>query len=363
MVGLPLGVGLIAAAVVFVTCAFAGRSPFRIATWDYSDPQLYLDVARHGYSLFRCAPGAAEWCGNAGWFPAYPLLIGAVGRLGIGIALAGLAFAWLFTLGTLVLLWATFLGCELESGAVAALVYAAFAPGMVFGYAMYPLSMLAFFTVAYLWLVTRERWGWAGLAGVVIVLAYPVGLAAPAAVALYVLVCYGCDPVLVRARALALAVGPPVVAVGLLLLQFQLAVGHWNAYFLIQEKYGHQLREPFASIVHALTTLLHPGSFNLRGVSALQTLLVTAVLVSVLVVVACRRPLPRADLLLAFWAVATWLLPSATSHLAGHRGEAALLPVAILVARLPPRLQAGFVAAAVAVSLPTVVLYLRGSLS
>ena len=274
-----------------------------VGSGDSSAGSGYRPSRVHAVSV---SPGSDAWCGNAGWFPGYPLLMGFVGRLGIGIAPAGLVLAWLFTLGTLVLLWGTFLQRRLESGAVAALVYAAFAPGMVFGYGMYPLSMLAFCTVVYLWLVSRERWGWAGLAGAVVVLVYPVGLAAPAAVAVYLMVAYRAAPPPIRIRALVLAVGPAVISIGLYLLQLQLAVGHWNAYFLRQELYGHQLREPFASLVHAVGTLIDFGSFNLRSVSALQTLLVTSVLVSVLVVVFRRRPLLRGDLLIAFWAVATW---------------------------------------------------------
>jgi len=37
------------------------------------DSGLYLDIARHGYTLFRCTPpNRGDWCGNAGWFPGYP---------------------------------------------------------------------------------------------------------------------------------------------------------------------------------------------------------------------------------------------------------------------------------------------------
>jgi hypothetical protein len=361
--GPPLGLGLLAAAVVFTTCALDGHSPFRTRTWDRADPLLYLDIARHGFTLSRCPPPDV-WCGNAGWFPAYPWLTAIGGRLGVGIAPAALALTWLFTLGALVLLWATFLERRLEAGAVVALVYAAFAPGVVFEYAMYPLSMLAFFSIAYLWLVVRERWLWAGLAGAVAVLTYPVGIAAPVAVAAYVLVAYRRAPVSKRLSLLGLAVGPAAVSISLLLLVLQLSVGHWNAYFLVQHKYGHQVREPFASIIHAATSLIHVESWSLGTFSLLQTLLVSAVLFSVVALAARQgRAVRRVDLLVVLWALTTWLMPSATSHLAGHRGETALLPLAILVARLPLRLAAVYAVAAAAITAPNVVFYLQGALS
>lgn len=362
-IGPPLVAWLVATGVVFVTCVVAGRSPLRVSTWDYSDPQLYVDIARHGYTLFRCAPGASEWCGNAGWFPAYAWLMGAVSAvLGVSVAGAGLALAWLCSLGTLVLLWLTFLGARLEFATLTALAYAAFAPGMVFGYAMYPLSLLALCTVAYLWLVAQERWLASGFVGYLLVLIYPVGLASLVAVAAYIAVAYRREPLQSRARRIVLAVGPGIAAVGLLLAQMQLSLGHWNAYFLVQRKYGHQVREPFASLVHALANLV-ATAFPLGHVTAFQTLLVTATLLAVTVTVARRRSRSRTEVLLVLWALATWLLPASTSHLAGHRGDAALLPVAALVALLPRRLAVTLTVGAAVVSVPIVVLYLRGSLS
>jgi hypothetical protein len=360
----PLGVWLVATAVVFVTCTLDSRSPVRIATWDYGDPGLYMDIARHGLTLYRCSPGAAEWCGNAGWFPGYPWLTRFVGLFGIGIGGAALALSWFFTLGTLMLLWTTFLRRRLEAASLAALLYAAFAPGMIFGYAMYPLSLEAFLTVAYLWLVYRERWAAAGLVGAGLVLVYPVALAAPAAVSCYVLVEYRRSPRTKRLAWVALAVGPAVISIGSMLLEFKLSLGHWNAYFLIQDKYGHTVREPFASLLHAIVNLANVGSFPLKHVAAFQTLLVTAVLVAILVrIIKLRGATPREDSLVATWAVATWLLPSSESHLAGHRGDAALLPAAILLARLPRKFRIGAVLAAVAISVPLEILYLRGGLS
>ncbi len=48
-----------------------------------------------------------------------------------------------------------------------------------------------------------------------------------------------------------------------------------------------------------------------------------------------------------------------TANVTGHRADTALLPVAVLVGRLPRALAGAFILAAVALSFPMEVLYLR----
>lgn len=356
----PVGVWCVAAGTVIATCALAGYSPFHTATWSLKDAALYENIAGHGYTLFRCPSGAPGWCGNAGWFPAYPWLMRWVGDLGPGVDAAGLALAWLFTLGTLVLLWATFLGRRLGAASATVLLYAAFAPGQVYDYAILPLSLLAFCTVGYLWLVSRERWLAAGIAGAVLVLIYPVGIATPAAAALYLLVGRREVALAERARRVGLAIAPAAVSIGLLLLLFQETLGHWNAYFLVQAKYHHQLGDPLAPALDSIGSLFRSAPFSVGNVPALQTLVVTVVLGCVLVSVALRRRhAERADLLIGLWAVATWLIPASTTGLTVQRSQAALLPIALLVGRLPRLLAAVLIVVAIAVSIPTEVAYLR----
>jgi len=267
-----------------------------------------------------------------------------------------------FTLGVLVLLWVTFLGRRLDRLAVIVLGFAAFAPGQAYGYAVYPLSMLSFFTLAYVWLVGRERWLAAGLAGWLLVLVYPDGIAAPVAAGVYVLIAYRAVPWRDRLRDIALAVLPAALSFGLLLLEFQRSVGHWNAYFLIQRKYRHHFGDPLAPVFHAFHVLFS-GTSGLHFVIYLQTVLVTAVVASVLLAALLRhRTIGHVDLLLALWTLIAWFVPQSTTGLVRWRQEATLLPVALLVGRLPPRLAIGFVAAAVVLSVPMTLLFVRHSL-
>ncbi len=361
--GFPIGIWVVAAGVVVATCVVAGRSPFRTDTWAYGDPALYVDIARRGYNLFPCGPAPTEWCGNAAWFPAYPWLVRWVGDLGIGIAPAALALAWLFDLGTVILLWATFLERRLSATAAVVLVYAAFAPGQAFDFAMYPLSMFAFLTVAYLWLVTQEHWLAAGLVGFVLVLVYPVSVAAPAAATVWILVGFTKAAWRERLRRITLAAGLPALSFGLLLAQFQVTLGHWNAFFLISAKYRNNPQDPLEPAFRAAAKLLGSPGLDLDKVPALQTLIVSAALFSVVVAAGLhRRTLARTDLMVVLWAIATWLLSQGTANVNLPRTEATLLPLALLVGLLPRRLGIAFAIAAVALVVPMEVLYLRNAL-
>ena len=133
---------------------------------DSLDAFQYLDISRNGYTVFPCVlpSGLLAQCGNAGWFPAYPWLIRAVASAGLGHCVVGIALSWLFDLATIVLLWLAFYR-RVDFRATAAVLFAAFAPGVIYLYAAFPISMLAFFTVLFFWLLSLERWLVAGLIG------------------------------------------------------------------------------------------------------------------------------------------------------------------------------------------------------
>ena len=90
----PLFVWGISAAVVAVGAWAFGYDPWDSATWSRFDSGLYEDIARDGYDLFRCDPavfGPGTWCGDAGWFPGYSWLVGALHV--VGLPLRGSAVA------------------------------------------------------------------------------------------------------------------------------------------------------------------------------------------------------------------------------------------------------------------------------
>jgi hypothetical protein len=361
----PVFVWAIAATVVAGAAAAFGYDPWESATWSRFDSGLYEDIARDGYDLFRCDVeefGAGTWCGDAGWFPAYSWLVGALHVVGLPLRGSAVVLSWLFASATIVLIWATFLRRSVWSAALAGLVYAAFAPGQIYLYAVFPLSLLAFSTLLSLWWLYRERWVAAGIAGAVAALSYPLGIVLVPVSAVWILV-QRTVPIWERIRRTVLASGVMLVGPAVLLVDQRFETGRWNAYFLVQDKYHHMLQNPIVATWHALTPIVDRSPFALSQAPTLQTALVTATLLLILVHAALRHEsLDSLDALLLLWALATWALPWSQSNVSHQRGEAALLPLAILVARLPWPLSVALAAAAVAIALPMEKLFLDGVL-
>jgi hypothetical protein len=244
-----------------------------------------------------------------------------------------------------------FLERRTGSAVAAALFYAAFAPGQIYLYTIFPLSMLTFTTVAFLWLLYRERYVVAGIAGTVAALSYPVGVLLAPISAVW-LVAQRSVPLGERLRRVAITSGPMIAGLWILIVDQRVETGRWNAFLLIQEKYAAERGSQNPLV--ATWDVLRDGLQNLGdGISvavALQTAFVTIVLALVLIhAFRRRRSLDRADSLLLLWALATWALPLSQS-VSVQRGQAALLPLAILVARLPSRLAWSLVVAAAAIA-------------
>ena len=304
-----------------------GYSPLDSSTWSRWDSGLYEDIARNGYDLFRCKEEPTKWCGNAAWFPAYPWLFGGLHHLGLPLRGSGVLVSWLLAAGTIILLWATFLERRTGAAAAAALFYAAFAPGQIYYYAVFPLSMLTFMTVACLWLLCRERYVAAGVAGALAALSYPVGVLLAPISAVWLIAQRGIA-LGERLRRVAITSGPILAGVWFLMIDQRLETGHWDAFFLIQEKYAvlHGSQNPFVATWDILRGGVQDFGHGIAVVVALQTALVTVVLTLVLIqAFRRRRSLDRTDSLLLLWALATWALPISQAF-SVQRGQAALLP-------------------------------------
>ena len=121
-----------------------------------------------------------------------------------------------------------------------------------------------------------------------------------------------------------------------------LETGRWNAYLLVQAKYDHSLRNPIDELRRTLFELRHGSILELAKAPALQTAFVTVVLVvvfsSVVARSARRRSVDRLDLLLVLWAFVTFAFPLAQNNVSLARSQAALLPLALLVGRLPAKI-------------------------
>jgi hypothetical protein len=350
---IPLAVWLATVVAVAGLAAAFGYNPFHAETWSRYDSIHYEDIARDGYELVRCPPGVWEpgaWCGDSGWFPGYSWVVGVLHKAGLPLRGSAVAVSWAFAAATLLLLWNTFFGRRRDVALVAALVYAAWAPGQIYGYSIFPLSMLAFFTVAWLWLLGRGRFVGAGLAGAAAVLSYPLGvLVIPVSVVW----------IIVRRRAV-LTAALASAGLGVLFVDQAIETGHWNAYSLVQRNYGHHLLNPVASLRDQLRPLWSSSELTHVG-PALQALLVTAVIVALLVQAWRRRP-AQTELLVLLWGVVAWLVPLSQSYVSLQRSQAALLPLAVLLPRLPRPVVIALAVAAIAVAVAMEKLFLDGKI-
>jgi hypothetical protein len=346
-IGLPLVVWLTAFGAVAALAWHFGYSPLDSRSWSRWDSGHYERIARGGYDLYPCHSFPGKWCGEAGWFPGYPWLVGALHLLGLPLRGTAVAVSWVFGAATFVLLWNTFLKRNALGAGLAALVYAAWAPGQVYDFAVFPMSLLAFCTVAHLWLLYRRRYLVAGVAGAAAVLTYPLGVLLIPVSAVWLLTQRE-QPRAVRLWHVASTSGIALAGLGVLVLDQKIETGHWDAYLLVQSRYGHAFQNPAIATWHSIHPLFHGTPFQYVKGPALQTVVVTTAMVAVLAYAAVRRQPESAAALLVLWAAVTWLVPLTQTSLSLQRSQAALLPIAALLPQLPRAFQLALILVAVA---------------
>jgi len=328
------------------------------------DGGIYLDIAHTGYYAAPCAqinPSVAEpnaFCGNAGWFPLFPyLVLGVTETTGLGLNVAGVLTTEVCALGMLIALW-HLLGATVTGPRLACLAIAASLPSGVYFHATFPMSLSVLLVLATFALLARDRWVLAGLTGAAAAMSYPVAvLLAPAAV-VFLLLQSGRSPW--RKLATAAYVGG-LTSAGVLAVFGLLwsTTGRFDAYLLIQSRYGHGLHHPAHTFV-AWLGRSHPA------VSA-EMLFSTGLVALAVLALACAAAQRRATVL-------DWTLATAYGPLvlvaplvvgvsqAQFRSHTLLLPLVLLLRHLPTRVTAGMVAVAVPLAFTMATLFLTGVL-
>lgn len=319
-----------------------GNDPWGAATWGRWDSDLYLDIAQNGYSLVPCPPefgGPSNWCGNAGWFPAYPALIRLLSWLGVPFEAAAALVPAAAALGVLVVLWVRFLHARVCASNLLLLVLAAAFPGAVYQHASFPISLLVLAVLVHLDLLRRHRWVPAGVAGAVAAASYPLGVVLPVTAALGAIV-------LAQGRGWT-RLRPAVVVGGLVTggaiataVRLQVSTGRWDAYLLVQQKYGHGTNDPVGTLWSTLAPLRGTAGFTGDTATRWQTLLVAALvlagLVGTVVALVRRAEGARTDVPVALVVAAMWLMPLVVgAGVSLYRSEAVLVPAVLLLRRLP----------------------------
>lgn len=366
----PLFVLLSVRMLLWLAAAHMGAAnpldPGMHARWDSGH---YLAIANTGYEFFSCSrlPGLNPdwWCGNAGWFPGYPLMIRVVTWTGLESVLAGVLLSELFHLGTLWLVWEKLLGGIWSQRNFLCLLLAGFFPGSIYYHAVFPVSAFTFFATLSLCYLLERRALASGVTGALASFSYSTGfLMAPVALLHAVAAAYRKHPigawrVGMVASALALTGFFSVLA----LHRFEL--GEWFAFFKVQAKYGHGLHNPLVTLLNNVNPLgVMPCAWTLDVVPALQSVFIAALVASVSIAMIKQwKDLTRQDVLLGIFMFVFWLFPlTMGGGVSIYRAEALLLPVCPLARFLSPRLQAMLTIAAILLAYPMAILFYTSKL-
>lgn len=364
----PVAAFVFALAVHAVAAVYGGFDPADAQRWTSFDSPIYLDIAHHGYTARACSAAelqqGATACGTFGWFPVYPALIWPLLQVGIDGAMAGVLVSlvcWALLLGVL---WNGLLLplAGRERAVWAALALAAVAPGAFYFQTVYPMALAACLVVAALVALVRERWWWAGAAAFAACATYPGSAALVVVAGLWLLFVAPAASLGERARRIAIVCGLAVAGFLAVLLYAQLATGQWDGYFGVQARFHHGVHLP----LHNWLDVSTPRATGLGNISlflAFQSWLTTILVVAAVVVTfGRRRAATPADWLLVLYALAFWLIPLAQNTVAYYRTDALLIPVVVLVARLPRAAVAALAAVATVVSAGMTVAFMQGVL-
>lgn len=292
--------------------------------WSKWDSGLYLDIVAKGHTLFPCEDNAANWCGNAGWAPLYPLLISMLGVLGLNPGMGGLVLSQVFYFGLLMVsarLWEV---KDYSLRSWLAIGITAFAPGAIYFQSLFPVATVVFFMALVHLFIIREQWLKAGMAAFFAVLSYSSGQLLLASFAFYGLF------LLITTKRIPWnfvfqTVLPAVLGLLVWFLYDYVVTGSWNAMFLIQQKYGHGLQSPIRHFGEHMKRLFEQP-FALKSWVEIQNLLIMIYVIGILVLMLQSR-LKGNRIFQGFFLLVFWLLPySISMDVSLYRGCALLAP-------------------------------------
>ena len=301
--------------------------------WSRWDSGLYLQIAEQGHNLVPCPDWPGAWCGNAGWAPLYPLLIKVCTWFGAAPAQSGLWLSQIFFLGLMLVaaeLW------EVRNFAVRnwlGLIIVGFAPGSIYFQALFPVSLVVFLLMLLQYYLTKESYLKAGICGFLAVLSYSGGVFLLICLALWGLMQW----IKTKKFPWQLALKTGLVTFSGMLAWWgydAYATGHWNAMFLIQQKYGHGLHSPLKHFGMHLKILLG-HSWGMKSWVEVQNLIIMTGVIAMAVWIILRRKID----FMAFQALFIfifWMFPySVGMDVSLYRGCALLTPGFAMFKTLP----------------------------
>ena len=324
------------------------------APWNRYDVMHYLSIAERGYEAFPCVwRDQPALCGNAGWFPGYPFLVRATLWTGIKPLHAALLVTALTRLAFLVLAWSMLSAMRPRMSPLLTLLLVALWPGAIYQHAPFPLALFSMCALGALLSIRSERWWLAAACGAAAAYVYSTGFLMGPVLAVSV--------ILVHRRwraAFLVGVAPTLGFLAALATQW-MYLRRWDAFFLVQAKYGHHLQNP----MRALRTYMFPPEWTGTPLwLALQTFLVL-VLVGYLVCLAARTGWQLEDRPRVVYAVTYWLFALAMGPTVSPYRPVALLCASAPILRHAPRwLQIVLLAALTLLDYKVGLRYFRGEI-
>jgi hypothetical protein len=342
---------------------------FSPSNWARNDSGLYLEIAGHGLMVTHCVGPAYPphaTCGTVGFAPLYPFLIALLGHLGMSLPVAAMVITVVFAYLMLQAVW-VLIGPQWSFSPLCCLAFAACFPGMVYYYALFPVSLLAFLAIVCLLLFIRRHYLWSGIAGALCCWAFAIG---PLIGVVLLVAALIVDRGPGFWRIAVKSAGVTFAGFGLWLLTNQLWVGTWRAYFMSQAKYANGLHDPISVFITAFTggpAASYPEQDPNPGYDFLipkaQTAFVAVLVIGLVVWTLRRRPVTRTEWVLLSYTVVFWILPLIDgASLSRYRMEALLVPSAALCTRLPRVVQVVLLGVAVVLAVGLTNLFTRDQL-
>src|SRR6218665_449545 len=341
-----------------------------LARWDSGQ---YFLIAKKGYDLLPCGERYDDlegWCGTAGWFPGYPCLIRLLSAVMEPLAAAVMLSAF-FHLGTLTLAWQWLRGNRTakQSGLSkdgALLLMLGFFPGFIYHHAVFPVSMVNFFAFLFLRSVEgRPRPIAAGFSGIAAGLSYATGFLMTAAAGAWKLAeAWQSRSRREKWKTMLLGIYP-AVGMGLVFVWHQLALGRWNAFFLVQRKFGHSLHFPLATLADQLRLMSKTHGYEERVIGLQSfTVMIWVVLMAWFYRRAWKKNLTSPlELGLFCMMVFYWLFPLLMGGgVSLYRAEALLMPSVLLARYFPGWLRWAFLSGFVWLAFFMTELFIKGAL-
>ena len=346
--------------LLFIAALRSGLSHdfFNAHLWVRWDSGHYLRIAQVGYShVYWCKQTPSipvfSWCGDAAWMPLYPWLISIVSRIGVTPEQGAVVISAVFAYLLMVAVW-YLIGPSWDVRSLCCLALAAAFPGMVYFNAVFPISLVAFFSTVFLILLIKKRYFLAGLAGVVAIWSYSASLVL-VPISFIVILLYDRGSRLWEwVKRTSATTGTMLVGVVALLASFKLWTGDWFATAKIQSNYGSGLNNPVFIFIQSLSggtrvefALQNRNPGYLFHAPKEQSVFVFVLLVSICVVVLREKPIQRSSVIIVIYSLAVWLLLLLQGpQLSRYRSEALLIPCVALVRKLPWVFQVGAVVVA-----------------